>query len=273
VNFSYVVPVRIESPHRRRNLALVLEWLSRFMSAHTILVEHGPTRNLSDADLPPGATYRYIQDAGPFNKGRAMNIGFHLATDAVIVFGDADMVMPHELIERSCMACERTLDAVDPYHRLIDLSESDSITLDPASLPSPQTGSVAGEDRAGYRETLCFAGGVFVVRREFYETIGGMDESFHGWGGEDNAMSTKILRMTTRCAVAKEGVAFHLWHPRRRPESENADYRANLQRADSYRTMSDVSLAALCQEQRENLRQIDSIGADVQSTYDPKTNI
>jgi hypothetical protein len=100
-----------------------------------------------------------------------------------------------------------------------------------------------------------------------------MDESFHGWGGEDNAMSTKILRMTTRCAVAKEGVAFHLWHPRRRPEADNAHYRANLQRADSYRAMSDDSLAALCQEQRENLRQSFSIGADVQSTYDPKTSI
>lgn len=253
VSFSYVIPVRVDAPHARRNLDLVLKWLSGVRPLHIIVVEHAPVRNLVPSNLPPGVTCRFIHDDGPFNKGRAMNAGFRLSDGEVVAFGDADMVMPPELLDRARLACAHGMDAVNPYHRLVDLSEQETRDLDTASLPPPSMCSIAGEDRTGYREVPCFAGGVFVVRGDFYQAIGGMDESFRGWGGEDNAMSTKIERMTRRCAVAKEGTAFHLWHPRRRPPPDDATYRENLRRAVEYLSMSDATLAALCRRQREDL--------------------
>lgn len=253
VSFSYVIPVRVDAPHARRNLELVLEWLPGVRPLKIIVVEHGPVRNLFPSNLPAGTTCRFLHDDGPFNKGRAMNAGFRLSDGGVVAFGDADMVMPPELLDRARLACEHGMDAVNPYHRLVDLSEQETRDLDTASLPAQSMRSIAGEDRTGYREIPCFAGGVFVVRGQFYEAIGGMDESFLGWGGEDNAMSTKIERMTRRCAVAKEGTAFHLWHPRRRPPPGDAAYRDNLRRAVAYLRMSDADLAALCRRHHQDL--------------------
>jgi hypothetical protein len=251
--FSYVVTAGIDCHERRRNLLTVLQWLSGWPSLRVIVVEQGATRNLGDGELPGDPLYRFIEDGGPFNKARAMNIGFSLAPHPVVVFGDADMVMPMALIERACVACGRGLDAVNPYRRLVDLDEVATVALDGRNLPADESPSVAGDDRAAYRELLCFAGGVFVIRGAFYEAIGGMDEAFTGWGGEDNAMSSKIRRMTTRRGTAKEGTAFHLWHPRLRPDPDSEIYRANRLRAASYDSMSRDDFIALCGRHREQL--------------------
>jgi GT2 family glycosyltransferase len=54
-------------------------------------------------------------------------------------------------------------------------------------------------------------GGSVAIIREAYERIGGMDESFIGWGGEDN----EFWERAQTCKVWPYGCLplVHLWHP------------------------------------------------------------
>jgi GT2 family glycosyltransferase len=56
-----------------------------------------------------------------------------------------------------------------------------------------------------------FAGGSCAVRRDVYEAIGGHDEDFVGWGGEDVEF---LDRLETRNVFRGAWMpAIHLWHP------------------------------------------------------------
>jgi len=53
-------------------------------------------------------------------------------------------------------------------------------------------------------------GGLDVVRRDAWDLIGGMDESFVGWGYEDSALHLALL--STSSWDRLPGTAWHLWH-------------------------------------------------------------
>lgn len=80
-----------------------------------------------------------------------------------------------------------------------------------------------------YSSCLC-------VGRELWETVGGFDERFEGWGYEDVGfyMTCEALAGVERV----KGPVHHLWHPRsseKRPE--DPQYRANRALSKQYRAL------------------------------------
>ncbi|MCA9194412.1 MAG: hypothetical protein KDB03_21730 [Planctomycetales bacterium] len=69
-----------------------------------------------------------------------------------------------------------------------------------------------GRERSG--EFVCFCGGLFMMRRNVYADLGGSDERFIGWGGEDDAMTIKLRRLVASPRTLTQSSAFHLWHER-----------------------------------------------------------
>lgn len=65
-------------------------------------------------------------------------------------------------------------------------------------------------------------GGLLLVTREAWQTVGGYDESFIGWGYEDSDFNLRLLRHAGWDRVP--GNAWHLYHGREdnkpRPESK-----------------------------------------------------
>ena len=57
-----------------------------------------------------------------------------------------------------------------------------------------------------------FAGGIFLIRRESFLSIGMWDEDFEGWGGEDNVMEHVIRSYLRHCRLQLE--VFHVNHQR-----------------------------------------------------------
>lgn len=55
-------------------------------------------------------------------------------------------------------------------------------------------------------------GGIYIVRRELFEELGGEDEHFVGWGFEDPAFDYAALTLLGECQRVS-GALWHLWHP------------------------------------------------------------
>jgi predicted glycosyltransferase involved in capsule biosynthesis len=85
-------------------------------------------------------------------------------------------------------------------------------------------------------------------QRPFLALLGGWDERFVGWGGEDNAMDIKIKRAGLRAAMVKESPGFHLAHRRANATAaEDPHYRNNLALLKQLREMPDEALRRMCE--------------------------
>ena len=157
--------------------------------------------------------YFFLPHDGPFNRSWAINAGVANSAGRArcVCLFDADILADREFAERNR---ERLL--ADPY--AVHLPYVDMFSLDAAASHR------AIRDRIGAGEPdvpLEVLRGLVLVRppgacmwmtRDAFERVGGMDERYAGWGGEDDDM---LARLELHGPVPRFTDSFlHLDHPR-----------------------------------------------------------
>lgn len=251
MSVSFITTVRIADERRARNLAYTLAWYQRHCDWEWVVVEQDSTPRLDDQPLPDGLKRLFVVNAGPFNKAWGWNVGVRAASSDLLFFCDADLLVAPPALETAVSLCSRRVLAVNPYQYLADLSPGESDRL----LGEEDQPCFAREDASEQRgtgEQLCFCGGAFLMRRTLHQYLGGFDERYLGWGGEDDAMSLRLGRTTNEVAVVQGRTALHLWHARQ-PEMTfgNPHYQNNLARLHDLRDMPDPAFRFLCDVQRQ----------------------
>lgn len=249
---SYLITFRDREGTRLPLLRAVISRLSS-MQLEIIIVEQDDAPHLDSEPLPPNARVLFVYNDGPFNKSWGLNVAARRASHDVLVTADADMFMPGDVLARAVAVCGRHYDAVNPYSSLVDLTEGETRAFLAGDLDPEAVQRKRLEDRRPQGEHICFCGGICVFRREAYFALGGMDERFLGWGGEDDAMSLNLQRYTDRLAVQRDSVAWHLWHPRAPDRYRHAHYRTNLALAQAYRACDQAALVALRTDARSTM--------------------
>ena len=248
-----IVPYRVDAEGaRRRNLRIVLDWLGS-AGLPIVLAEHADEPD-ADLDAPASIVRVHVPAQGrPFNKAAACNAGFAATHGEVIALVDADTLMPMGPFLACAAGVTDDLDVIRPYGRLLELDDPTTASLaDGAALPDAPAGD-RNDARAGEHIPLC--GGLVILRASAYERVGGMDEAFHGWGGEDDALSIALLRSGLRCAVNESAPAFHLAHPRSMESRYgHADYPGNLARARWWHEADEAEIGAAMEAGRARLR-------------------
>lgn len=159
---------------------------------------------------------------GLFSRSAALNRAAALAGDwDVAVIVDADVFIdPHRVLEAVELAHE-TGSMVLPHDTRLDLSPGVS-----RQVAGSHEALVAllGADYADHRwrrrnvhrhytedNGHPSVSSVVVISRRQWDTIGGFDESFRGWGYEDTAFAAAAE--TFGGIIRIPGAVFHLWHP------------------------------------------------------------
>lgn len=128
-------------------------------------------------------SYLFIYSMSMFNKSWAFNCGTMIAPDDLVLLHDCDLLVPRNYV-KECMRILGTKDLALPWAKILYLTEESS-----KSYPE-------GHPKVCYTITSHQAvGGSLLVRKNFYLRIGGMDERFEGWGGEDNAFYAKAAKL------------------------------------------------------------------------------
>lgn len=159
------------------------------------------------ANLLPGWV-RYVHTPPPsaempYCRSWAFNIGAQHATSAVLVLHDNDMIVPSDYSQKILQVVHQGYEVVNLKRFIFYLSEQHTAGI--------FSGSAGLTDHAPLAIVQNLEGGGSVaVVRESYDRIGGMDESFIGWGGEDNEFWERAL--TLKVWSFGSLPVLHLWH-------------------------------------------------------------
>jgi hypothetical protein len=143
-----------------------------------IVVEQSAAREI-EARLPPWVRYVHTPIPTPvydYNRAWTLNAGARLARGEVLILHDNDMLAPEHYAAEALRRVREGWNFVDLKRFTFYLNEKRTKhVFDGAPLrPSPAT------------VVQNLQGASIVAARNAYFEIGGFDESFVGWGGEDN---------------------------------------------------------------------------------------
>ena len=100
-------------------------------------------------------------------------------------------------------------------------------------------------DRPGRGETdhqkINICGGMTIFRRSSYLSIGGYNEDFIGWGGEDDYQAIKVKTLLKWYELP--GRCYHLFHEREAPDMKW--YQRNIQLLNKLRDMKPDEMTKL----------------------------
>jgi hypothetical protein len=165
-------------------------------------------------EMPTPVVYRHLaKDGVPpgWHKAWAYNIGARLARGSILVFQDGDVCAPEGYAREIVRAIEQRGYAAASLQRLLFyLSKSDTQALEASNVIE-----------SGFTPVMAFQnwkGGTIAIRKDAFSSIGGFDEGFVDWGGEDD-------EFYNRCSAlghCRGGYLpfIHLWHP---PQPDRKD--------------------------------------------------
>lgn len=159
---------------------------------------------LPDAEMCVGTSM-------PFNRSAARNDAFSKSSKDYLLIADADTVFHVDQILRALDELKDKKTWVIPYGdcNYYNLSKDMTVSVlagDPAAtIPEPSNSAM-------WEFRLESWAGLLVVPRVAFETVGGYDERFIGWGEEDLAFRDALNDLWGPM-VRTDGYALHLWHP------------------------------------------------------------
>jgi hypothetical protein len=148
---------------------------------------------------PPGSSDT------PYNRSRAFNVGAAQAQGAVLVLHDNDLLVPVDYARSILARVAQGFEVINLKRFIFFLSEAHTRQMiTKGSCDADQCPVSIMQNAEG--------GGSVGILRDAFDRIGGMDESFVGWGGEDN----EFWERAQTCRVWSYGYLplVHLWHPK-----------------------------------------------------------
>lgn len=201
---SIILPVR--GSERAPVVAFVMEMVRRQIGSDSeiLLCEHDAAPHYAHF-ATTGIRHVFVPAVTdePFNKSKAMNAGARAARQPTLVLLDADGVLSPTFLARAMDCLARGWEAVRPLRFLFLLDE-------PTSHQFVHTGRVDGVQQVAAVQQNT-PGMVTVIRRDSYAALGGHDERFAGWGGEDIEFLDRL--QTRKLYPGSFLPAIHLWHP------------------------------------------------------------
>lgn len=231
-DLTIVIPIRIDSRERQRNLVFLLNDLGKYYGLRIIVLEADIVSHLGDYE---GVRKVFVGDTNRmFHRTKYLNILTKLVDTKYLGIWDSDVVVPAEQFDSSLERLRSgRADMVYPYdgrfykvygemvQRFLD-SRDEKILLENHAKHILE---------CGYHS----CGGAYMVNREAYVTAGGENERFRAWGAED-LERFKRWEILGYSVYRTPGAIYHLYHP----VGINSRYNSPEAKCESIRTLLDT---------------------------------
>ncbi|HEX6097604.1 MAG TPA: galactosyltransferase-related protein [Thermoanaerobaculia bacterium] len=168
-----------------------------------IVVEQSAAKEIESA-LPPWVRYVHtpVDAQYAYNRSWTLNVGARLARGEVLILHDNDMLSPARYAAETLARAREGWSFLELKRFTFYLGEEETDRVF-------ASGEVRTDVPANVVQNL--QGASIAVSKEAFAAIGGFDESFVGWGGEDNEFWERAE--TTGRVYGFGSLPFlHLWH-------------------------------------------------------------
>ncbi|MDE6159734.1 MAG: hypothetical protein K2F69_06575 [Bacteroidaceae bacterium] len=209
---TIVIPVRIDSEERRKNLRAVLRHLAG-LGCRIIVLEADATSTLSGEIWPDGVEHLFVKDFSlVFHRTRYINVLLRMAETRIVAVWDADVLVGYAQIYEAVNNILAGCTIAYPYNgQFVMLPEKMSANMrvktDFEYLHQLRLSSFLGRKQCG---------GAYLVHQQYYLQCGGENERFTGWGPEDAERMRRVKILGHKVMWTREGQLFHLYHPRKK---------------------------------------------------------
>lgn len=218
IKASLLIPYRQREAHLKTQLHW---WLSgqnqeliRFFELLLIDVSETPSESVQQTLQGTPIQYLHCESQGIFHKTRALNLGLKRARGEFVVPYDVDLIPVHDTLQHHLWMAERSPDLLITGYRLMFSQVSLDVNQIDAAL---EQATVAPEDQptALWKHLVRHEkfGVLPFFQRDQLLNLGGWDEQFVGWGGEDQDMLERYLQAGYYLCRSPHLVYLHLFHP------------------------------------------------------------
>ena len=211
---TFVIPLRIDSPERARNLDLLVEFLVRNFDSAILVMEADDQQRYVVKNDNHRIRYFFEEDNNPvFHRTRWLNRLYRKADTPVIAGWDTDILAPPGQIVETAIQVRNGQAAMGfPYNGHMYQTGAGLTLLYQETQNLDVFIRKTGELKPMYGDLS--VGGAFIVDREKYLRAGGENEFFAGWGPEDVERVKRMEILYDQPVYRVMGGVFHLWHPR-----------------------------------------------------------
>ena len=212
VSFIFAHGGRSRLPQLQRTIQSV--FAQQEVEIECVVVDQSPVPLIGE--LPAQVVYRHLSKEGVpsgWHKSWAYNVGARLASGEILVFQDGDICVPQRYgAEVARTILKEGYDAASLQRFLFYLDPQATRQMDVIDHPNLRQNPE--------RVFQNWKGGTIAVRRDAFFSLGGFDEGFVDWGGEDD-------EFFDRCSAVRHCrfgfLPFvHLWH-RPQPDRKVSD--------------------------------------------------
>ena len=210
---TFVIPIRIDSEERYNNLLTIIDSLLSINNSKIIILEADTSTKIEIKGFSSRVTHVLVIDCNPvFHRTKYINQLLKIAETHIVGVWDADVIASKEQIEESIMQIKEENAIISfPYDGRFFFLTSD--LSDAFRKKSDFNIFEEQKNKLSLSFGTYSVGGAFIVNKEAYCLIGGENESFYGWGAEDNER-VKRMEVLGYNIHRTNGALYHLYHPR-----------------------------------------------------------
>lgn len=214
---------RSSNRDRTRNLWAVIQHIKLLSNIPILVIEQDSVCDhiLCKQLLDNNINYIFLYNPGLFNRSWGYNCAVNLTRYSKLILADNDLILDQESLNKGLILL-KDYDIVKPFQKVYDLNLIDTINY--------LTGDNFNPTLSQSRFSL-MAGGLLMIKRDAFITVGGYDERFEGWGGEDDEMSNQLLKYINNKTLTYynfDSETLHLYHDRSVYDSKSQpNYKAN----------------------------------------------
>lgn len=147
-----------------------------------------------------------LPETTAWSKGAAVDSVIDRAKTDGLIIADADALLTREGASDALRAVAHGSAWAQPHGRVLRLARNETKRVYRLGVDVlPRLGGSSRPAPPG--------GGIVVLSREAYDTVGGIDPRFHGWGGEDISFA-RALDTLAGYGIRFGGTLWHLYHQR-----------------------------------------------------------
>ena len=263
MDLSFLIPTKIESEDRLRNVCTVLAFLLKNFDAEILIKEVDDEQNVKKfvfpliykrfGGIPDNLHYFYEKPTKEyFHKTKILNDLIEASETSVVANYDTDVILPTRCIQAAYeLIANGTSDAVYPY--AVGPYQK-AVKYSPKMFDEFFNSPMGDDDIATYLErdisiSSSTIGWCQFIRKRNYIDSFMMNESFAAWGPEDCELHYRLLAMGNKVDRIQQYV-YHLEHSRTQDSwFNNPKWQENMKLWEWIRTQDREQLSAYYRNQ------------------------